>query len=77
MNTIKLFQYNTLNSLYLCCRLMGIDGNLFSTPNKELFESSEGHIGVEAFVKARQGWLFPLASGLCFLESVSCLFAFI
>lgn len=50
--------------------LLGVAPTKFSAPSKEFFQSSEGAVGVEAFVKARQGLLFPLPSGLCFLESV-------
>lgn len=55
--------------------MVGVQPTRFSAPDKELFTSSGGAVGVEAFVKARQGYLFPLPCGLCFLESV-CILCF-
>lgn len=42
---------------------------VFAAPNAELFTSSEGHAAVQTTVKVSQGNLFPLAEGLCFLET--------
>ncbi len=42
---------------------------VFAAPNAELFTSSEGHAAVQTTIKASPGNLFPLAEGLCFLET--------
>ncbi|KAG7670287.1 hypothetical protein KSW81_002854 [Nannochloris sp. 'desiccata'] len=42
---------------------------VFAAPNAELFTSSEGHAAVQTTIKVSQGNLFPLAEGLCFLET--------
>ena len=52
-------------------RAIGVPGDCFAAPNPECFSSSESLAAVEAYIKARQGLLFPLPAGLCFLESVS------
>lgn len=51
--------------------MSGISPETFHSTNFEYFESCSQASAVEAFVKARQGLLFPLRGGLCFLESVS------
>lgn len=73
-----LFQRPVLlkNRLRLCfcgmlCSSVGVSGNMFSSPDTSYFSSSEGmYTGVEAYIKARQGYLYPLPTGICFLESV-------
>ena len=52
-------------------RSKGVSPQKFCSPDPETFSSCDGAMGVEAFVKARQGFLFPLPAGLCFLEAVS------
>jgi hypothetical protein len=48
----------------------GITGKAtFHSSAAGVFRSCSGTAAVEAFVKARQGFLFPLLDGLCFLES--------
>lgn len=60
------------------CRSVGVSGETFCSPNPSYFSSSEGsHAGVEAYIKARQGHLYPLPTGLCFLESVRIKFDFL
>ncbi|KAI8112087.1 hypothetical protein M9434_003411 [Picochlorum sp. BPE23] len=49
-----------------CC---GISPQIFHGSAPEVFQSCNAASAVEAFVRARQGHLFPLKSGLCFLES--------
>lgn len=51
--------------------ILGVDPDSFSSSDPSAFKSMAGHPGVEAHLKARQGTLFPLPTGLCFLESVS------
>lgn len=51
-------------------RLLGVPPSSFSSPQPEVFSSQKGDAGIEAHLKARPGTLFPLPSGLCFLESV-------
>ena len=51
--------------------MLGVDPTCFCSPDTEaVFASGEGHAGVEAYVKARPGFLFPMERGLAFLESV-------
>lgn len=54
-----------------CC---GIAPQTFHSSSPDVFKSCTSTSAVEAFVKARQGHLFPLQRGLCFLESVRVIF---
>jgi hypothetical protein len=48
----------------------GISGSAaFHSSSADVFRSCTNTAAVEAFVKARQGFLFPLLHGLCFMES--------
>lgn len=69
--TVTWLQLTHLRPLFPFCSAIGIPGTSFTSPDPDYFVSSDEAAGVEAFVKARQGFLFPLPQGLCFLESVS------
>ncbi len=47
----------------------GISGKLFHGSDAKVFRSCSDTAAVEAYVKARSGFLFPLQNGLCFMES--------
>ena len=53
-----------------CCRIIGVSPDSFHSSDTSVFQSFDQAAAVESFVKARQGYLFPLKAGLCFLESV-------
>ncbi|KAK9807931.1 hypothetical protein WJX73_004210 [Symbiochloris irregularis] len=54
------------------CQAFGIckqpDGVSFASPSPQVFATSTGALAVEAVVKVSQGYLYPLADALCFLE---------
>ncbi|GAB4814060.1 hypothetical protein N2152v2_001106 [Parachlorella kessleri] len=47
---------------------MNLPPSTFCSPDGEAFRSAAGYPGCEAYVKASQGTLFPMAQGLVFLE---------
>lgn len=62
------------NAAVVLCQAIGccgiIDPRIFHSSSPDVFKSCTSTSAVEAFVKARQGHLFPLQRGICFLESV-------
>jgi len=62
------------NAAIVLCQTFGSHGSspqVFHSSDETVFQSFTKAAAVEAFVKARQGYLFPLRRGLCFLEAVS------
>jgi len=62
------------NAAIVLCQSFGSHGispQVFHNSDESVFQSYTKAAAVEAFVKARQGYLFPLRRGLCFLEAVS------
>ncbi|KAI3431456.1 hypothetical protein D9Q98_004508 [Chlorella vulgaris] len=47
----------------------GVDPTCFVSPDAQYFQSADRAAGVSAFVKARQGFLYPLPAAFCFLEA--------
>lgn len=45
---------------------MGVPVSAMVTPST--FKSASGHSAVSAVIRVNQGWFFPLASAICFLE---------
>lgn len=60
---------NTAIALCQAFGLMGVSPSSFCSPDPSIFSSATKAVGVEAYVKARAGYLFPLSAGICFLES--------
>jgi hypothetical protein len=61
------------NAAIMLCQTFGSHGispQVFHSSDETVFQSFTKAAAVEAFVKARQGYLFPLRRGLCFLEVV-------
>lgn len=62
------------NAAVVLCQAIGCcgitDPHIFHSSSPDVFKSCTSTSAVEAFVKARQGHLFPLQRGICFLESV-------
>lgn len=46
------------------------DGETFRSAGGSVVDAAGGTIGVQAYVKASQGLLYPMPAGLCFLERV-------
>jgi len=60
------------NAAVVLCQAIGscgISPQIFHSSSPDVFKSCTSTSAVEAFVKARQGYLFPLSKGICFLES--------
>lgn len=60
------------NAAIVLCQTFGSHGispQVFHSSDETVFQSFTKAAAVEAFVKARQGYLFPLRRGLCFLEA--------
>jgi hypothetical protein len=60
-------------AVIVLCRVfgsMGVSASSFISPDPTIFQSAtKAAAGVEAYIKAKCGFLFPMSAGLCFLES--------